>query len=139
MMSAKVYSVLRTYGESIFSENVDVLYGLARRFAEQVRSRPRFELAVEPESNIVCFRYVGDETNANELDALNTRIRRQLLEDGRFYIVQTTLHGRVWLRVSLMNPLTTDAHLDALLDAVVRTAQRIITSASSGIAPAPRQ
>ncbi len=139
MMSAKVYTVLRTYGESIFAENVDVLYGLARRFAEQVRSRPRFELAVEPESNIVCFRYVGDETNANELDALNTRIRRQLLEDGRFYIVQTTLHGRVWLRVSLMNPLTTDAHLDALLDAVVRTAQRIITSASSGIAPAPRQ
>lgn len=91
-----------------------------RRFAEQVRSRPGFELAIEPESNIVCFRHVGNETDPDKLDALNTRIRRKLLTDGRFYIVQTTLHGRVWLRVSLMNPLTTDAHLGALLDAVVQ-------------------
>ena len=119
MMSAKVYAVLRTYGEGIFTENVDTLYGLARRFAKQVRSRPGFELAVEPESNIVCFRYVGDETDAASLDALNTQIRKQLLTDGRFYIVQTILRGRVWLRVSLMNPLTTDAQLDLLLDAVV--------------------
>ena len=120
MMSANVYTVLRTYGEGIFTENVDALYGLARRFAEQVRSRPGFELAIEPESNIVCFRHVGNETDPDKLDALNTRIRRKLLTDGRFYIVQTTLHGRVWLRVSLMNPLTTDAHLGALLDAVVQ-------------------
>ncbi|GAB3639466.1 pyridoxal phosphate-dependent decarboxylase family protein [Spirosoma arcticum] len=118
MMSAKVYTVLQTYGEEIFTQNVDTLYGLACRFAKQVRSRTGFELAVEPESNIVCFRYVGDETDADKLNALNTQIRRKLLEDGRFYIVQTTLRGRVWLRVSLMNPLTTDAHLTALLDAV---------------------
>lgn len=118
MMSAKVYAVLRTYGEGIFTENVDTLYGLARRFAEQVRSRPGFEVAVEPESNIVCFRYAGNETDAIRMDEMNSRIRRQLLEDGRFYIVQTTLRSRVWLRVSLMNPLTTDAHLERLLDAV---------------------
>ena len=122
MMSAKVYAVLRTYGEGIFTENVDTLYGLAHRFAGQVRSRPGFELAVEPESNIVCFRYVGDESDAATLDALNNRIRKQLLTDGRFYIVQTTLNGQVWLRVSLMNPLTTDAQLGMLLDVVTRMA-----------------
>ncbi len=118
MMSAKVYTVLRTYGEGIFTENVDMLYGLARRFAEQVRSRSGFELAIEPESNIVCFRYVGNETDTDKLDVLNTQIRRKLLEDGQFYIVQTTLRGHVWLRVSLMNPLTTDVHLTALLDVI---------------------
>lgn len=121
MMSAKVYTVLRTYGEGIFTENVDTLYGLARRFAGQIRSRSGFELAVEPESNIVCFRYVGNETAPDTLDVLNTQIRRKLLEDGQFYIVKTNLRGHVWLRVSLMNPLTTDAHLTALLDAVVWT------------------
>ena len=136
MMSAKVYAVLRTYGEGIFADNVDALYGLARRFAEQVRSRPGFQLAVDPESNIVCFRCVGDEIDPDKFDAINTQIRRQLLEDGRFYIVQTTLRGRVWLRVSLMNPLTTDAHLGALLDEVEQAARRITTSLTSGIAPA---
>lgn len=118
MMSAKVYTVLRTYGEGIFVENVDTLYGLARRFASLLQLRPDFDLAIDPESNIVCFRYVGDGAHPDQFDAINTRIRQKLLTDGRFYIVQTTLRGRVYLRVSLMNPLTTDAHLTALLDAV---------------------
>ncbi|GAB3497594.1 lysine decarboxylase DesA [Spirosoma knui] len=118
MMSAKVYAVLRTYGEGIFTKNVDTLYGMARQFAEQIRQRPNFELAVEPESNIVCFRYVDTDLTAEQLDDFNTAIRTCLLKEGRFYIVQTTLRGRVYLRVSLMNPLTTDAHLLALLDAV---------------------
>ncbi|QHV95881.1 pyridoxal phosphate-dependent decarboxylase family protein [Spirosoma endbachense] len=118
MMSVKVYTVLRTYGEEIFTANVETLYGLARRFADLVRHRPDFELAVEPESNIVCFRYVGGEPMSDELDALNTQLRDRLLKDGRFYIVQTTLRGRVYLRVSLMNPLTTDVQLEGLLEQI---------------------
>jgi len=118
MMSAKVYTVLKTYGEAIFTANVETLYQLASRFADRVRSRPEFELAVEPESNIVCFRYVGNGHTVAQLDSLNTQIRGKLLKDGRFYIVQTTLRGRVYLRVSLMNPLTTDAHLEELLDEI---------------------
>jgi L-2,4-diaminobutyrate decarboxylase len=118
MMSVKVYTVLRTYGEEIFTANVETLYGLARRFADLVRHRPDFELAVEPESNIVCFRYVGGEPMPDELDALNTQLRDRLLKDGRFYIVQTTLRGQVYLRVSLMNPLTTDVQLEELLEQI---------------------
>lgn len=118
MMSARVYTLLRTYGEGIFTENVETLYGLARRLARQIRNRPGLELAVEPESNIVCFRGVRAGYSAEQADALTTRIRKQLLEEGQFYVVQTTLRGQVWLRVSLMNPLTTDEHLTALLDAV---------------------
>ena len=118
MMSAKVYTVLRTYGEEIFAANVETLYGLARRFAGQVQNHPDFELAVEPESNIVCFRYIGTDQTPDQLDTLNANIRKRLLKEGRFYIVQTTLRGRVWLRVSLMNPLTTDEHLTRLLETI---------------------
>jgi L-2,4-diaminobutyrate decarboxylase len=125
MMSAKVYTVLRTYGEAIFAANVDTLYGLARRFADQLRLRTNFELAVEPESNIVCFRYTGDGRHPDQFSAINAQIRRQLLVDGQFYIVQTSLRGQLYLRVSLMNPLTTDQHLTALLDEVERIGQAI--------------
>ena len=124
MMSAKVYTVLRTYGEAIFTENVEVLYGLARQFAEQIRQRPGFELALEPESNIVCFRYVGQQQDPAQIDILNSQIRQRLLHEGQFYIVQTTLRGRVWLRVSLMNPLTTRMHLAALLEGIVGEVSR---------------
>ncbi|QIP13297.1 aminotransferase class I/II-fold pyridoxal phosphate-dependent enzyme [Spirosoma aureum] len=118
MMSVKIYTVLRTYGEEIFTANVETLYGLAQRFANLVRHRPDFELAVEPESNIVCFRYLGGAHMPAELDALNTRLRDRLLKNGRVYIVQTTLRGRVYLRVSLMNPLTTDVQLEELLEQI---------------------
>ncbi|MBO0932365.1 pyridoxal phosphate-dependent decarboxylase family protein [Fibrella aquatilis] len=118
MMSAKVYTVLRTYGEGLFAQNVEILYGLARQFAALVRERAGFELAVEPESNIVCFRYAGQTSDPAQIDLLNSQIRQRLLHKGQFYIVQTTLRERVWLRVSLMNPLTTAGHLAALLDAI---------------------
>ncbi len=115
MMSVKIYSILKTCGEEIFAENVDTLHGLAKAFVEILTSNSAFELAVEPESNIVCFRYVGRGINPENYNTLNASIRQKLLEGGRFYIVQTTLREKLYLRVSLMNPLTTIEDLKALL------------------------
>ncbi len=123
MMSANVYTLLRTYGPQLFTANVEALYGLANNMVAQLRDRPDFELAVEPEANIVCFRYVGTETDGQKLDRLNARIRARLVADGAFYIVQTSVRGRAYLRVSLMNPLTTPEHLTQLLDELVRCAR----------------
>ncbi|HEX9957500.1 MAG TPA: hypothetical protein VGA96_09585, partial [Fibrella sp.] len=83
-----------------------------------VKQRPGFELAIEPECNIVCFRYVGQIDDPASLNTLNQRIRADLLADGRFYIVQTMLREHTYLRVSLMNPLTTEADLVELLEEI---------------------
>lgn len=115
MMSVKIYSILKTCGEGIFAENIDTLHDLAQVFAKFLETNPSFELAVRPESNIVCFRYVGKKINSENYNSLNASIRQKLLEDGRFYIVQTTLREKLYLRISLMNSLTTIAHLKALL------------------------
>jgi L-2,4-diaminobutyrate decarboxylase len=40
------------------------------------------------------------------------------LERGRFYVVQTELSGRTWLRCTLINPRTTIADLEALMDEI---------------------
>ncbi len=125
MMSVKIYAILKAHGEAIFGENVDYLYDLGRRFAEMVKSRTNFELAIEPESNIVCFRTSPQGSEIGLLNDLNSAIRNQLLTDGKFYIVQTTLHENVYLRVSLMNPLTTVDDLNALLDEIERIADQI--------------
>jgi L-2,4-diaminobutyrate decarboxylase len=54
-----------------------------------------------------------------DLDALQLRVRERLLRDGAFYVVKTRLRdGGVWLRVTIINPHTTDADLDALSEAV---------------------
>ena len=114
MMCVKIYTVLRTYGEQIFTENVEYLYDLGKQFATMIRNNSAFELAIEPQSNIVCFRYIEGVEKEN-MSEFNQNLRRLMLEDGRFYIVQTALNEIVYLRVSLMNPLTTEAELLELL------------------------
>ncbi len=135
MMSVKVYTLMRLYGDALFTDNIDTLYGLGHIFAGLIRQRPGFDLAIEPECNIVCFRYVGQATDPTELNTLNQRIRAALLADGRFYIVQTTLREQTYLRVSLMNPLTSEADLVGLIAAIERIAAalvpQVLTSAGS--------
>lgn len=117
MMGAKVYVLWRTYGTALFDTFVTRMYDLGAAFARLIQNRPDFELAVEPECNIVCFRYLGPgDAEAN--NRLNARIRKAIVEDGHFYIVQTQLRGFTWLRVTLVNPRTDEGILKALLDKV---------------------
>jgi len=84
--------------------------------ADILEKRPCWELAVRPQCNIVCFRLSPEGMNSESLNALNSRLRKTIMQDGRFYIVQTMLGGNVWLRVTLTNPFTSQIELEALLD-----------------------
>lgn len=116
MMSVKAYVLMRNYGPGLFEEYVDRVVANGQAFAEMVRARLQWELAVQPECNIVCFRWKPVGLKADDVDKLNLRIRRAVLEDGRFYIVQTNLRGRTWLRVTLTNPFTTEKEMQELLE-----------------------
>lgn len=121
MMSVKIYALLRTYGPRLFSDYITATYDLAREFAEMIKEGGDFELALEPASNIVCFRYTPGAPGARnpaELDELNTRVRSRIKEDGEFYIVQTVINGAVYLRTTLMNPFTSTNDLIQLLQKI---------------------
>jgi L-2,4-diaminobutyrate decarboxylase len=125
LIAVPLYICLATLGTDVFSAAVDRSYHLARRFDDMLRASSDFEVACSPDSNIVCFRHVPASSDgssvapsASELDAHQRRVRDQLRESGSFYCVLTTLKKKVWLRVSLMNPLTTTTDLEALLDRI---------------------
>ena len=124
-MSVKIAALWRVHGVELFAQHLETVHQTAKRFAGLLRSRPDFELAVEPESNIVCFRFSPPGLDGPAADSLNAAARKAVIESGLFYIVQTMLRGRVWLRVALMNPFTTIDHLDAMLDAVAEACRRI--------------
>ncbi len=121
-MCFKVYAIWKIYGENIFTQNVEKLHENAEVFASLVEEHPHFELAIKPESNIVNFRYIHSDKNLNEL---NSGLRQKLIENGNFYIVQTVLKGKVFLRVSLMNPLTNEEHLYKLLEELSEIAAQL--------------
>ncbi len=118
MMSIQFYILLKFYGEEIFEEYVTTLYDLGKELASIISQRNDFELALEPDTNIVCFRYNPQGKTQDELNELNKRLRSDLLEQGKFYIVQTTLNGNVFMRTTIMNPKTTSKNFNLLLDEI---------------------
>ncbi|MEP2280040.1 MAG: pyridoxal-dependent decarboxylase, partial [Maribacter sp.] len=103
------------YAEEVFDANVTQLYDMGALFANLIEQASNFELALQPMSNIVCFRYFTTDLDTESLNSLNEKIRQFLLEDGEFYIVQTKLKGIHYLRITVMNPFTTEQHFKALI------------------------
>jgi len=118
MMSIQFYILLKFYDEEIFDEYVTTLYDLGKELANIISARVNFELALEPDTNIVCFRYHPQEKNTEDLNELNKLLRNQLLEQGKFYVVQTTLNGEAFMRTTIMNPKTTAKNFNLLLDEI---------------------
>jgi len=109
------YTAMKYYGEKYFSEYIDSRYDLTSSFAESIKSDENFSLAAFPESNIVCFRYSPAGLDDNTLNRVNSQIRDKIVKEGSFYIVQAELDSKIWLRLTIINPVTSEEHLKNLL------------------------
>lgn len=120
MMSLRVFSLLSCYGHEVFQDYVVRVNSIASDFATAIRANPDFELALDPACNIVCFRYrpTSSAQSADDLNNLNLMIRAQLVAETNYYLVQTRLLGRVYLRCTFTNPKTESRHTDGLLLAI---------------------
>jgi L-2,4-diaminobutyrate decarboxylase len=110
-LGLRFFLVLAAEGEGGLARHVERQTELAREAAALIRRTPGFTVAVEPESNIVCFR--TDGSDATQLD-----IRRRLLDQGEYYISTTEFRSQRWLRLALMNPATTMGTIERLLAAI---------------------
>ena len=113
------YTALKYYGDSYYKEYIDSRYELTSVFARRVKSESQFELAVEPESNIICFRFAPKEYDDISLNRINSEIRDRIIKEGSFYIVQAELNGKIWLRLTIINPVTSENDLKDLLKRVL--------------------
>ena len=110
-LGLKLLLTLAFVGEAGMAANVEALFDLAGRIHGQLSRREGFETLCPPESNILCFRYAGD-------DALQSRIRQELMRRGDFLVTQADVAGQRWLRLTLMNPLTDEATIERLLETI---------------------
>ncbi len=116
----ELYSMIQNYGVEIFDQYVTMTYDLAKSFAMMLKAHPDFEIAHEPESNILCFRIFEKGKSKTELNQLNAAIRKHLIQEGKFYIVQTMIEETIYLRVSLMNTFTTTTILEELMEEILK-------------------
>lgn len=98
-LGLKLFFALAADGESGIAAFFDRQTALAKEAADILRKEPGFEVAVDPQSNIVCFRVEGN-------DVRQLSLRKRLTEAGDFYVSTAEFGGRRWLRLALMNPAT---------------------------------
>jgi L-2,4-diaminobutyrate decarboxylase len=115
----KVWVALQRHGAAGIGALYDRLCETARSLHAAIARRDDFEALHEPESNILCFRWVGDGSlDGERLDARNLRLREELNRSGEGWITTTLLGGRRVLRVTAMNPRTTPRDVERVLDAL---------------------
>lgn len=110
--SIKLWLILRAQGTAPIVESIERVTALTRFLYERVAASEDFEPVHEPELNIFCFRRHGLD------DEQHAELRERLIRSGRAWITSTVLRGERVLRVTMMNPRTTEAHVDAMLEAL---------------------
>ncbi|MBM3985512.1 MAG: diaminobutyrate decarboxylase [Planctomycetes bacterium] len=111
-LGLKLFLNLAVLGEDGLRRHVEALHERAREFHALAHARPALQTLAPPESNIVLFRHAASD------DALQARLRAELVRRGDFYVTQADLDGRRWLRLVVMNPLTDAAAVERLFDQV---------------------
>jgi aromatic-L-amino-acid decarboxylase len=102
----KLWFVIRHYGVEGLRYHVRRHVELAQSFAQWVEEADRFELAVPPPLNLVCFRHVGG-------DGVNQRLLELLNGSGDLYLTHTVLDGRYTLRFCVGQTHTEARHVEA--------------------------
>ncbi|MGX1929385.1 pyridoxal phosphate-dependent decarboxylase family protein [Flagellimonas sp. 2504JD4-2] len=110
-LGEKLFFVLASIGEKGLVDYIDSRYELTLKIHSYLNGLPDFECPVVPQSNILCFKYQGD-------DQLQIEIRKQLLKKGDFYLTSTLFNGVRYLRLVFMSQQTAFSDIERLVASI---------------------
>ena len=120
----KLWVAFQRYGVRAMGALYDRLCEIARVLHDLLDQHPEFEPMHEPESNILCFRWVGDGSHGDEaLDAFNRVLRESYNKSGAGWITATNLGERRVLRATIMNPRTSEADVATIVAGLAKLAE----------------
>ncbi len=121
----KLWFLLRAYGLEGLRQMIRNHVSWAGAFAERLRAAPDFEIVTEPMLALFSFRYAPK--GRGDLDALNLALVDAINNDGRIYLTQTRVDGRVAIRFVVGQFETTPADVDAAFAPITEIARSLAT------------
>jgi glutamate/tyrosine decarboxylase-like PLP-dependent enzyme len=118
----KMWLSWKHLGTAGFGRLIELNNDLAAALAARVSEADDFEaLPAQPELSVVCFRHLPRGSSAaglhpSVLDRHQDELAARLQASGDGWLSTTVLRGRTYLRAGILNYLTTEADLDAILD-----------------------
>jgi aromatic-L-amino-acid decarboxylase len=119
----KLWFLLRGHGleelRTMIRNHVRWSQALARRFAAE----PGFALVSEPILSLFSFRH--DPGGGRDLDAHNLALLAAINDDGRLYLTQTRVDGRIAIRFQVGSMQTTEGDARLAFDVICNLARRL--------------
>lgn len=105
----KFYMSIKTYGLDTFKEAVTYNIQLADEVEKLLRKSRNWEIISPATLAVINFRYnpIGLNLSEPEVDELNQKISKKVMESKEALLVTTILNKQVVLRMCLINPKTT--------------------------------
>ncbi|WP_460602813.1 pyridoxal phosphate-dependent decarboxylase family protein [Jatrophihabitans fulvus] len=111
----KLWFTLRELGADRIGELLDTVIELTRSGHELLAAAPDVEIAARPSLSTLVFRFVAPGVPDARLDAANRSARARLFASGGGAVAATTVDGRAFLKLTLLNPATTVEHVAGLV------------------------
>ena len=123
----KLWLSLRYHGLEAFRAAIGRDLVHAKRLAGVVAQHRELELLAEPVLSVVCFRHlVNKEAPEEERSRFNTALLKRLIARGHVYLSNATMHGKFYLRACMVNHLTEDSDMDAVVKEVLAAAKELV-------------
>jgi L-2,4-diaminobutyrate decarboxylase len=122
----KLWFSFQILGRETFGQMVDRTIELAAHAAAFIERDPALELLVEPEYGCVVFRYRA--ARDADGDELNRALRQRLFERGAAVLGHTRVRGRQCLKLTCMNPTTSEEEIEALLQLILEQGRLLETA-----------
>ena len=123
---AVVWALIREIGKEGMRERVCRHNAMARRVAELARAHPNLEVVQEPTLSICCFRYINDNDDSGlDLNDLNRKIHRQLVQQGRSIPSTAEINGVLAIRPCFVGARTSWVHAEQLVEDVIAAGKQL--------------
>lgn len=114
----KLWLAWREIGDAGWATMLDGFMKLADYLERCVNQNESLEMMSNRMWTNVCFRYIGSSSE-EDLNHINTELRKRLIHDGRFMVSRSTINGSIVLRSVIANRSISEASLDSFLECVV--------------------
>jgi glutamate/tyrosine decarboxylase-like PLP-dependent enzyme len=120
----KLWLSLRYHGLASFRAAIQRDLDHAQHLARVVDHTPLLERLAPVQLSAVCFRHlVREDASDEERNAFNLALLKRVIRRGKVYMSNAELNGRFCLRVCIVNHLTKESDIDAIVPEVLESAR----------------
>jgi aromatic-L-amino-acid decarboxylase len=112
----KLWLSLRYHGFAVFRRSIQNDLDHAQLLADLIRREPQLQLLAPVTLSAVCFKWANGDND------FNSKLLKRIIERGRVYLSNATIHGQFALRGCFVNHRTTDGNVREIVSEVLAAA-----------------